>query len=245
MLLGKRDSLSGGGPWSNLSVAAASKSGDMRSSAGSRILIVALCLLLAACAKMVAVPPPGPVSIGYEETGNASWYGHPYHGRRAASGEVYDMSQMTAAHQTLPFGTRVVVENLLNGRAVEVQITDRGPFKDNRILDLSLAAARILGAVEPGVIPVRLRVIGLSGSPLRARSGSFSVQVASFTSEHRADVLRRELEQAWAATYVQRADVGGRAVYRVRVGKYATRAEALRLAQRLAAAGYEVVVMEE
>lgn len=194
---------------------------------------------------MVAVPPPGPVAIGYEETGNASWYGHPYHGRRTASGEVYDMSQMTAAHQTLPFGARVLVENQLNGRTVEVRITDRGPFKDDRILDLSRAAARVLGALEPGVIPVRLRVIALSGSRPRARSGGFSVQVASFTSEYRADVLRRELEQAWTEIYVQRADVGGRAVYRVRVGKYATRTEAQRLAQRLAGAGYQVVVMED
>lgn len=191
------------------------------------------------------VSPPRPVFVGYEETGEASWYGHPFHGRRTASGEVYDMSQMTAAHRTLPLGSRVVVENLVNGRAAEVRITDRGPFTGGRILDLSQAAARLLGAVEPGVIPVRLRVIGLPGSTVGTRSGAFSVQVASFTSEHRAAVLKDILDRAWADTYVQRAELGGRTVYRVRVGKAATRSEAQGLAQRLTAAGYEVIVMEE
>jgi len=207
----------------------------------------ALLFLLVACAKppVVMVPPPRPVFVGYEETGEASWYGHPYHGRRTASGEVYDMSQMTAAHRTLPLGSRVVVENLLNGRAAEVRITDRGPFTGGRILDLSQAAARLLGAVEPGVIPVRLRVIGLPGSTVRTQSGAFSVQVAAFTSEHRAAVLKDMLDRAWADTYVQRAEVGGQTVYRVRVGTYATRREAHRVAQHLAAAGYEVIVMEE
>src|SRR3990170_7555121 len=99
---------------------------------------VALLFLPAACAKpsVVTVPPPRPVLVGYEETGTASWYGEPYHGRRTASGEVYDMAQMTAAHRTLPFGTRVLVESLRDGRVAEVRVTDRGPFVDDRILDL-------------------------------------------------------------------------------------------------------------
>lgn len=201
-----------------------------------------LLLLLAACAR---VPSPGAVLVGDEETGEASWYGQPYHGRQTASGEIYDMSQMTAAHRALPFGSWVAVENLLNGRTAEVRITDRGPFRGNRILDLSRAAARVLGAVEPGVIPVRLRVIGLPGSTRGTRGGTFSVQVASFTSEYRAGALKDELARAWAGTYVQRAEIGGRLFYRVRVGTYATRLEAHRQAQRLAAAGYAVIVMEE
>jgi rare lipoprotein A len=100
-----------------------------------------------------------PVSTGYVETGEASWYGRPYHGRRTASGEIFDMYQMTAAHRTLPFGTWVQVENRANGRRVKVRINDRGPFKSRRVLDLSYAAARVLGGIEPGVIPVRIRVI--------------------------------------------------------------------------------------
>lgn len=101
---------------------------------------------------------PGPDSRA-GQTGEASWYGEPHHGRPTASGEIYDMYQLTAAHRTLPMGTRVLVTNLKNGRAVEVRINDRGPHVDGRIIDLSYAAARELGGVAGGTIPVRLRVL--------------------------------------------------------------------------------------
>lgn len=123
-----------------------------------------LVFLLAACAGGQTAPGPGNQTAhlaptGYEETGEASWYGHPYHGRRTASGETFDMYQMTAAHPSLPFGTWIMVENRANGRRVKVRINDRGPNRSGRILDLSYAAARDLGAIGPGVIRVRLRVI--------------------------------------------------------------------------------------
>jgi rare lipoprotein A len=118
--------------------------------------------VLAGCAtSRGAVPPPvvsgdllRPVQRGY-----ASWYGQPHHGRRTASGEIYDMNQLTAAHPALPMGTRLLVTNVRNGRAVTVRVNDRGPFVDGRILDLSYAAARQLDAVGDGVVPVRLRVL--------------------------------------------------------------------------------------
>ncbi len=137
----------------------------------------ALGLLLAACASPRPAPPTAapashPVFVGHEETGEASWYGHPYHGRRTASGEIFDMHQMTAAHRALPFGTWVLVENSANGRSVKVRINDRGPFRSRRILDVSYAAARALGALGPGVIPVRLRVIALpEATPVRGPTG--------------------------------------------------------------------------
>ncbi len=190
------------------------------------------------------IPKPRPVSVGHEETGNASWYGNPFHGRRTASGEIFDMNQMTAAHQTLPLGTWVAVESRASGRVAEVRINDRGPFVGGRILDLSYAAARVLGMLEPGVIPVRIRVIGLPGSAVGTGSGAFSVQVGSFAAEHRALVVKSELDRTWEGAYVHRAEVGGQTVYRVGVGKFASRSEAERLARRLAAAGYEVIVME-
>ncbi len=205
---------------------------------------VAAALLLAACAGPTAVVAP-PVTVGYEETGRASWYGYPYHGRRTASGEVYDMTQMTAAHRTLPFGTWLLVENRLNGQAVEVRVTDRGPFADDRILDLSAAAARVLGAVGAGVIPVRLRVIALPGSRPASSPRTFAVQVASFTSEYRAQVLTGELRRTWPEVYVQPAVAGGQTLYRVRVGRQRSRAAAERLARELAGAGYDVVVVVE
>src|SRR5271168_1532753 len=104
--------------------------------------------------------PPIPPPAGYTEEGNASWYGVPFNGRRASNGEIYDMYKLTAAHRTLPFETMVRVTNLSNGKTTTVRITDRGPFVDNRIIDLSLAAAREIDSVGPGVVPVRLEVIG-------------------------------------------------------------------------------------
>jgi len=103
--------------------------------------------------------PPAPVRIGTTETGVASWYGVPYDGRRAASGEIYDMRQLTAAHRQLPFQTWVEVTNLSNGKQVDVRINDRGPFVKGRIVDLSQAAARDIDMLRAGTTRVRLRVI--------------------------------------------------------------------------------------
>jgi rare lipoprotein A len=91
--------------------------------------------------------------------GVASWYGYPHHGRLTASGQRFNMYQLTAAHQTLPLGTRVRVTNLHNGRSVVVTITDRGPYLDGRVIDLSYAAARRIGMIDPGTAPVRLVVL--------------------------------------------------------------------------------------
>ena len=93
------------------------------------------------------------------ETGLASFYAHKYHGRQTASGEIYDMNAMTAAHRTLPFGTRVRVTNRENGRKVELRINDRGPFVDGRIIDVSLKAAGELDFIEQGVVKVRVEVL--------------------------------------------------------------------------------------
>ena len=119
----------------------------------------------------------------------ASWYGAPHHGRRTASGEVFDMNQLTAAHRTLPFGTRLLVTNRDTNQSAEVRVNDRGPFVEGRILDVSYAAGRLLGAVGPGVIPVRVRVLSL---PARSSSGDgpFTVQIGAFTTRARAEALR-------------------------------------------------------
>ena len=136
---------------------------------------VALLALLGGCARAVSTGPPVTAALGREEVGMASWYGVPHHGRRTASGEVFDMHQLTAAHRTLPFGTRVLVVNRGTNQSAEVRINDRGPFVEGRILDVSYAAARLLGAIGPGTIPVRLRVVAL---PTRGAGGgaSFTVQ---------------------------------------------------------------------
>jgi rare lipoprotein A len=121
-----------------------------------RLLLLAVVGLLASgCASKRTASGPSDAAVR-EERGQASWYGHPYHGRTTASGEVYDMNDLTAAHRTLPFGTRVEVTNLDNGRSVVVRINDRGPFKKGRIIDLSRSAARKLDMIEAGVVPVRV-----------------------------------------------------------------------------------------
>jgi rare lipoprotein A (peptidoglycan hydrolase) len=103
--------------------------------------------------------PAQPAPIGWTETGIASWYGPGYDGRPTASGEIFDMRAMTAAHRKLPFNTWLEVTNLKNGKQVEVRVTDRGPFKDGRILDLSFGAAERLQMVRDGIVRVHLKVI--------------------------------------------------------------------------------------
>src|SRR3954449_9011943 len=124
-------------------------------------------VLLSSCGKkkvrVTAVPPTRapavPVVVGQTERGVASWYGHPYHGRRAADGEVYDMETLVAAHRTMPFQTWVRVRNLANDKTVDVRIIDRGPFVDGRIIDLSHAAARQIALIGPGVGQVEMTII--------------------------------------------------------------------------------------
>lgn len=96
----------------------------------------------------------------YRTVGWASWYGRKFHGRKTASGERYNMNAMTAAHRTLPFGTKVRVTNLGNGRSVVVRVNDRGPFIKNRIIDLSRRAAGKLGFIKNGKTRVRIRIVG-------------------------------------------------------------------------------------
>ncbi len=129
------------------------------------VLIASLCILLAACAArdegMDFQPATGTAGAG--QTGLASWYGKPFHGRQTASGERYDMNKMTAAHRKLPFGTRVRVTNLDNGRSVVVTINDRGPFKRGRIIDVSRRAAGELGFLKQGLTRVRVETLGRKG----------------------------------------------------------------------------------
>jgi rare lipoprotein A len=133
--------------------------GSMKRRARTRFLIVAgLIVGMLGCAGKQA-PRTAPAVDGYSEKGLASWYGPKYHGRTTASGEPYDMHELTAAHRTLPFGVVVEVIDLDTRRKVRVRINDRGPFVEGRIIDLSYAAARQLGIVEQGMARVRIVVV--------------------------------------------------------------------------------------
>lgn len=144
---------------------------ELMSALGNRclagVLVGMVALVLGACA---ATHDPGPAESNakvaegpdgrvHRLSGQASWYGEPFHGRTTASGEPYDMNQLTAAHRTLPFGTKVRVLAPASGRSVEVRITDRGPFVGNRVIDLSYAAARELDMVEAGLAHVELEIL--------------------------------------------------------------------------------------
>ena len=102
---------------------------------------------------------PEPRQPTMVETGLASWYGPRFHGKRTASGEVFNQENFTAAHRTLPWGSRVKVTNLANGKSVQVRINDRGPFGKGRIIDVSRAAARVLGIVGSGITAVRIECL--------------------------------------------------------------------------------------
>ena len=174
-----------------------------------------------------SLPPAIPGK--YVEEGLASWYGVPYHGRRAASGEIYDMYKLTAAHRTLAFDSMVRVTNLKNGRKTEVRINDRGPFVENRIIDLSLAAARELDMVGMGVAPVRLELLAGS-SPLE---GSFTVQVGAFLVRENAERFRQRLELRYQPVFIQEYDSPAGLFYRVRVGRVQGEEAARQLADQL------------
>lgn len=138
-----------------------------------------------------------PLSV---ETGNASWYGAPYHNRRSSNGEVYDMHQLTAAHRTLPLGSTVRVTNLKTGHFTVVRITDRGPFVQGRIVDLSLAAAKQADIWQAGVAKVRLEVLH---TPVPFdHGGRWAVQIGSFPDEAAARAIANRLSRRYTTAKV-------------------------------------------
>ncbi len=159
--------------------------------------------------------------IGATETGLASWYGYPYHGRRAANGEVYDMEKLTAAHRTLPFDTWVEVRNLANDKSATVRITDRGPFIDGRIIDVSKAAARAIDLLGPGIARVQITIVSPPPPEEIPLVNVFAVQVGAFRDKDRAERVREEFAaQFGSATLVYRSSAPP--VWRVLVGRETT-----------------------
>jgi rare lipoprotein A len=198
-----------------------------------KALVVALAAVVAAgCAhkKRTTSKVPAIARIGHTETGLASWYGYPYHGRPAADGEIYDMESLVAAHRTLPFQTWVRVTNLTNQKTVEVRIIDRGPFVHGRIIDLSHEAANQIDLIRPGVAKVRLEVIR---GPTNPTAGPFAVQVGVFRDQGVAERLRVEMASRYgSARLVLRT--GSPPLWRVLVGTETTQDGANQLAGQIA-----------
>lgn len=202
------------------------------------ILVLAGPLVLASCVRARYFPGGGTV-----QTGMASWYGPDFHGKPTSNKEIYDMYEMTAAHRTLPFGVQVMVTNLTNGRTAVVRINDRGPFKDDRIIDVSYAAARLLDMVGLGVVPVRLDV--LEGRAQSSDSGQkFVVQVGSFISQDRAKDLERLLKRKYDNVYISLFETAAGRYYRVRI-RSGDRESSRLLAERLWQDGYRVLILED
>jgi len=189
-------------------------------------------------------------TTGPSQTGRASWYGPGFHGKRTASGERYDKHDLTAAHRTLPHGTRILVTNLSNGRSVTVRINDRGPFARGRILDLSYGAAQKIGMIGSGTAPVRITILGGPNAGAERASGSlprakFVVQVASFQDPARAQQLRNAMATKFPDAHVTSIRQSGQHRYRVRLGPYADRGDAEARGTRVSALGYPALVMEQ
>lgn len=197
-------------------------------------------ILVTACAR-APVRPPAPEA----QVGVASWYGPKFHGRRTASGEIFDMHELTAAHRTLPLGTWVQVTHLESGRSIQVRVNDRGPFVDGRIIDLSYAAARALGIVKEGVAwvsvwPLQAPRLRFVGSPR-----VYTLQVGAFSAEENAITLKTRLDELLSGAYISKVTVDGQTYYRVRVGNFDSREAAKRVALQVATHGYTVILIDE
>lgn len=197
------------------------------------VWVLVLASVAGACARKRVPVFRAPVTtapgIGVTERGMASWYGHPYHGRQAADGEIYDMETLVAAHKTLPFQTMVRVRNIGNDRTVDVRIIDRGPFVQGRIIDLSHVAAQEIGLIGPGVAQVEVTVLS---SPANAGQAYYAVQVGAFRERANADRMERTMTAAYgAAKAVLRG--GDPPLWRVLAGRVTSTAAGEALAQTI------------
>jgi rare lipoprotein A len=204
-------------------------------------------LLLAGCsvpASKVRVPEPAAERLS--QTGIASWYGPGFHGKATASGETYNQNDFSAAHQTLPIGTRVRVTNLENGSATEVSINDRGPFAKGRIIDLSYSAAQQINMVGPGTALVRVDVLE---SPIKLQqirgALDYTLQLGSFTQLENAQQLRDRAARSFADVTITSLQTKEITYYRVHLGSFPSRTDAEERARQLTQDGYSVIIMEK
>lgn len=191
--------------------------------------------------KAAALKVPNDSEVG--EIGVASWYGPGFNGRPTSSGEIYDQNDLTCAHPDLPLGTRVLVTNLENGRSVELRVNDRGPFVDGRVIDLSYGAARVLDTVDPGLAEVSIEPLSKDGQPIGRVA--YSVQAGAFQDIASAAALRDALASERQEVYVSLSGAPDSPVYRVRIGPYPDRDQALAEASDLGRVGLPVLIVEE
>lgn len=201
----------------------------------------------------------------YDETGIASWYGEPFHGRQTANGEIYDMNDLTAAHKTLPMPVYVRVINLENGRSLVLRVNDRGPFVAGRIIDVSRRAAQLLGFQQQGIARVRVQVIDpdtgieyaaqdpnapADTTPAQSdvvltnvpTQGEIFVQVGAYGDANNAQRASDSLVPI-GRVQIYRVVIGDQVIYRVRLGPFDTTQAAEASRDRAVAHGYPEAVV--
>lgn len=176
------------------------------------------------------------------QVGEASWYGRDFHGRPTASGEIYDMHKLTAAHKTVRLGTYATVKNLKNGKKVTVKINDRGPFVKGRIIDLSYGAARKIDMDVAGTARVEVRFQGTFSAPVKEKL-DYYLQVGSFIEEANAENLKSELRKNYANVVIREVSAKGRNFNRVCVGPLKEDTEISRTRDELLSLGYVPVAL--
>ncbi len=184
--------------------------------------------------------PVAAVRTTYRETGIASWYGKEFHGRRTASGESFDMYGRSAAHRTLPLGTEIRVTNLDNFKSIRVKVNDRGPSSGNRIVELSLGAARELGFAAQGTAPVKIEAFEQT-----QEAELYTVQAAVFAEEENAKLLKDRLSQKFEVISIVPFESNFGKFYRVRVGSYGSEEKAELIAGKLKLEGLEPCVLRK
>jgi rare lipoprotein A len=198
----------------------------------------------------------------YKARGVASWYGKRYHGQKTSSGEIYDMYAMSAAHTVLPLPSYVRVTNAANGKSVVVRVNDRGPFHEDRLIDLSYAAAHRIGLIGQGSGLVEIEAIvpgtvdavppppppveaAAPPAPVSTESGGTFVQLGAFSVADNAESFARKLrvDLAWLAGAINVTQRNG--LNKVQAGPYASREEALQVAGRVQKEmGFKAIVLD-
>ena len=182
------------------------------------------------------------------QTGAASWYGSKYHGRKTSSGERYNKNDMTAAHKTLPFGTKVRVTNLANNESVILRINDRGPFVGKRIIDVSEVAARKLDMHRKGVANVKVEVIEIEGKAVAAATPAttevYSIQKGIYSSEELAlqQTERLKAFDKHLTVELMEEKVEGKKLHRLKIGRFEDKQHAEAFNELLKDEGLEGVV---
>jgi rare lipoprotein A len=211
--------------------------------------LILLLLFIAACAvpRSRSVRAPLPHPGGATQTGIASWYGPGFHGQLTASGAIYNQHDLTAAHPSLPLGTRVLVTNLTNGSTAEVRINDRGPFVKGRIIDLTNEAAESIGMIGPGTAPVRVEVIDTGSHRIRAIPAAldYTLQLGSFARLANAREVRDRVAEIFSDVVIVPLQASESTYYRVRVGTFSDRTAAEERARHLAHFGLPIIIMEK